>query len=77
MVISVPLPQFKGLSSAKEAAWLRERRLALGLSVREAASVVGCSERAWQGWEAGTYRVHKRFQMKVARLLGHPTTRSS
>jgi transcriptional regulator with XRE-family HTH domain len=50
---------------------LRDLRLSAHLSQREAAAEVGCSVRAWQGWEAGAmpqYRYRRALLTFVAKV---------
>jgi DNA-binding transcriptional regulator YiaG len=40
---------------------IRQARLAAGLTQTEAASLIYCTLRAWQDWEAGKKRMHPAF----------------
>lgn len=47
-----------GPGSNPTPAMVRAAREAAGLTHREAAAIVYCSERAWQDWEAGARKMH-------------------
>lgn len=49
---------------------IKERRLELHLSQREAAEMVGVSERTWQNWEAGTSLPWPRYRRALGVFLG-------